>query len=161
NSERLADYGSATNVGIPRWVRGPMRRQRASSFVHDRGGAVSLLTAVSLAALLMVAAIVIDVGSLYFARRALQSTNDAAALAAVKDPAAAASVPGAVFARTGYASVSLPVDTGVYTPNATLTAEQRFVVGNVDVNAVRVRANIQQPGYFPSLFGLSKLTPLA
>jgi len=135
-------------------------RQRMTTLARDRAGAVSVLTAVSIAMLLMVAAIVIDIGSLYFARRALQSTNDAAALAAVQNPSSAAAVAQSVFARNGYSPVMLTVATGVYTPDESLTAEQRFIVSDTDVNAVRVRANIRQPGYFTALFGLSKLVPL-
>ncbi|HTT96770.1 MAG TPA: pilus assembly protein TadG-related protein [Rhizomicrobium sp.] len=121
---------------------------------------MSVFTAISIAMLLMIAGIVIDVGSLYFARRSLQSTDDAAALAAVQNPSSALSVAQSVFAQNGYSGETLTVDTGVYTPDENLTAEQRFVVSNTNVNAVRVRANIKEPGYFTTLFGLSKLIPL-
>jgi uncharacterized membrane protein len=65
-----------------------------------------------------------------------------------------------VFVQNGYPSVSLTVDKGTYTPDETLTAEQRFVVTDTQINAVRIVANIQEPGYFTAVFGLSKLIPL-
>jgi len=139
----------------------PALRHRTCAFTRDQSGAVSVLTAISIAMLLAIAALVIDVGSLYFARRSLQSANDAAALAAVQDPSNAAAVAQAVLDRNGYTSVALTVATGVYTPDETLSASQRFVISNDDVNAVRVGASIEKPGYFATLFGLSKLIPLA
>jgi uncharacterized membrane protein len=135
-------------------------RRWMSSFVRDRTGAVSILTAVSIAMLLSVAAIVIDVGSLYFARRALQSTNDAAALAAVQNPSSAAATVQSVFARNGYSAEILTVTTGVYTPDESLRAEDRFVASDTGFNAVRVRSSLQRSGYFAGLFGFSKLVTL-
>lgn len=137
-----------------------MLRRSTSYFLRDRTGAVSVLTAVSIAMLLTIAAIVIDIGSLYFARRELQSTNDAAALAAVQNPSAATAVAQSVFSRNGYSAVALTVTTGTYTPDETLTAEQRFVASDTGINAVKVRANIKQPGYFTALFGMTRLIPL-
>lgn len=115
------------------------------------------MAAVSIAMLLAIAAIVIDAGSLFFARRALQSTDDAAALAAVQDPANADAVAASVFAQNGYSGQTLTVTTGTYTADESLSAENRFAASNSDVNAVRVRATIQKSGYFAALFGLSNL----
>src|ERR1700722_4618869 len=129
-------------------------------FLRDQGGAISIIAALSLMMLMAIAAIVIDVGSLYFARRALQSTNDAAALAAVQDPANASDVAAFVFPQNGYSGQNLAVTTGVYAPDESLSVSNRFTAGGSAVNAVRVIATVQQHNYFASLFGLSNLSTL-
>src|SRR5271170_7088240 len=126
-------------------------------FLRDQSGTISVVAALSLMMLLAVAAIVIDAGSLYYARRSLQSTNDAAALAAVQNPANAAAVAAAVFARNGYASPNLTVTTGVYTADESLSAADRFASASSGINAVRVRAALQQSTNFAPLFGLNRL----
>lgn len=128
--------------------------------MRDQRGVVSLLAAISLTLLLAVAAIVIDVGSLYFQRRSLQSATDAAALAAVQYPESAASVATSVFSQNGYVDENLTVATGVYTADETIAADNRFATSDSNVNAVRVVANIKKPAYFAGLFGLSRLVPL-
>jgi uncharacterized membrane protein len=110
--------------------------------------------------LLALAALVIDVGSLYFARRSLQATNDAAALAAVQDWPNANAVAASVFAQNGYSGQSLTVTTGTYTADESLDADARFVPSGSNVNAVRVIATLQQPNYLGSIFGLSSLSAL-
>ena len=129
-------------------------------FLRDQGGAISVIAALSLMMLLAIAAIVIDVGSLYLARRALQSTNDAAALAAVQDPANASDVAAFVFSQNGYSGQNLAVTTGVYAPDESLSVSNRFTAGSSGVNAVRVIATVRQHNYFASLFGLSNLSTL-
>lgn len=115
-----------------------------------------MVAALSITILLAIAAIVVDTGSLYFARRNLQSANDAAALAAVQNPGSADAVAAAVFARNGYSGTTLTVTTGVYTADESLSAENRFAAANSGINAVRVRATMQQPSYFAPLFGLAQ-----
>lgn len=137
-----------------------MFRRWIALFARDQAGAVSVLAAVSIMMLLGIAAIVVDVGSLYFARRALQSTDDAAVLAAVQDPADAAAVAQSVFTQNGYSGETLTITTGVYTPDESLSAENRFAASDEDVNAVRVRASVKRSGYFAALFGLSNLVTL-
>jgi uncharacterized membrane protein len=126
--------------------------------LRDQSGAISVVAALSIMMLLAVAAIVIDAGSLYYARRALQATNDAAALAAVQDPDAAAAVATAIFTQNGYSNQTLSVTTGTYTADESLDANSRFVASGSGVNAVQVIASLQQQGYFASLFGLSNLS---
>ncbi len=129
-------------------------------FLRDQGGAISVIAALSIMMLLAVAAIVIDAGSLYYARRALQSTNDAAALAAVQNPASASAVALSVFAQNGYSTPTLIVTSGTYTADESLSVSNRFVAGSPDVNAVRVTATVQQHNYLASIFGLSNLSTL-
>jgi uncharacterized membrane protein len=135
-------------------------RKVRRGFARDEAGAVSVFTAVSIAMLLAIAAIVIDVGALFFARRSLQSVNDAAALAAVQAPSDAAAVAQSVFARNGYVGEQLTITQGVYTPDESLSAEARFTPSQTGVNAVRIGARTEKAGYFTDLFGLSRLIPL-
>src|SRR5580658_7830400 len=104
--------------------------------LRDQSGAISLVAALSIMVLLAIAAIVVDIGSLYFARRNLQSTNDAAALAAVQDPNNASAVAASVFANNGYSSPTLTVTTGIYTADESLSADNRFATASSGVNAV-------------------------
>jgi uncharacterized membrane protein len=128
--------------------------------LKDQSGAISIVGALSLMMLLALAAIVIDIGSLYFARRNLQATSDAAALAAVQNPSNASAVAASVFASNGYASPALTVTIGTYTADESLSAENRFVAANSGVNAVQVRATVQKSAYFAPLFSLSNLFSL-
>jgi uncharacterized membrane protein len=128
--------------------------------LRDRRAAVSVLAAISLTLLFAIAAIVIDIGSLYFQRRVLQSTTDAAALAAVQNPGTAESVANSVFTQNGYSGETLTITTGTYTANESVDADNRFVASNANINAVRVQANIDTQRYFAGIFGLSRFIPL-
>ncbi len=129
-------------------------------FLSDQGGAVSIIAALSIMMLLAIAAIVIDTGSLYLARRGLQAANDAAALAAVQDPDNAPAVAADVFARNGYSGESLSVTTGTYSADESLDANDRFNASGTDINAVEVVATIEQHNYLAPLFGLPNLSQL-
>jgi uncharacterized membrane protein len=126
-------------------------------FLSSRSGAVSIISALSLMTLLAVAAITIDVGSLYFARRNLQAANDAAALAAVQNPANATAIAEAIFSRNGYSGETLTVSTGTYIADETLDAGDRFTADPAAANAVRVRVSIPRNTHFAWVFGLGNL----
>ena len=126
------------------------------NFLSDGSGAISIIGALSIAMLVALAAVVIDAGSLYYARRNLQATSDAAALAAVQNPSNASAIAASVFSSNGYANPSLVVTTGVYTANESSSAQSRFSASASGVNAVRVRATLQQPTYFSTYFGLGR-----
>ena len=130
---------------------------RPRRFWRDTDGAISIVAALSLFFLLALAAIVIDIGSLYYGRRNLQAATDAAALAAVQDPANAQAVAADVFARNGYSDT--PVATiGVYTADESLSAEARFTPQSSGVNAVRVSATHLQRNYLAGIFGFGSST---
>jgi uncharacterized membrane protein len=130
-------------------------------FWRDEQGAISIVAALSLFFLLALAAIVIDVGSLYYSRRNLQAVTDAAALAAVQNPANAMAVATDVFSRNGYSDETLNVVIGVYDADESLSAAARFTPGSSGVNAVRVRATRRQKTYLAGIFGLGNLSTLA
>lgn len=135
---------------------GRNRPQGRSGFLQNQSGAISLVAALSIAMLVAVAAIVIDAGSLYYARRNLQATSDAAALAAVQNPAQASAIAASVFSDNGYANPTLVVTTGTYTANEALAVQSRFTASASGVNAVRVHASWRQPTYFATFFGLGR-----
>lgn len=124
-------------------------------FLRDDSGAVSAVSALSLFMLLAIAALVIDSGALYFQRRDQQAVTDAAALAAVQNPASAASIAAAVFSQNNYQGQSLTVNAGTYTADETVAASSRFASPGSDLNAVRVRASLPGRAYFAGLFGLN------
>ncbi|HUD51492.1 TadE/TadG family type IV pilus assembly protein, partial [Parvibaculum sp.] len=62
---------------------GPVRRG-LRNFRRDESAAVSLIAVATIFMVLAVATIVIDAGSILFARRTLQNATDAAALSAVQ-----------------------------------------------------------------------------
>jgi uncharacterized membrane protein len=128
-------------VNILSRVIGRMRR--------DRRGTVTIIAAASMTMLIAAAALAVDMGSVYLGDRRLQGIADAAALAAADgsaDPAGAAqraidanAAPGATLAAT---------TPGAYTPDATLTADRRFVPGNTPTNAARVDLTQDVPLFF-------------
>lgn len=108
--------------------------------------------------LLAIAALVIDSGALYFQRRDQQAVTDAAALAAVQNPASAASIAAAVFSRNNYQGQTLTVSAGTYAADESITASNRFSSPGSDPNAVRVRASLPRHAHFAGLFGLTSPT---
>lgn len=131
---------------------------RLRPFLRANSGAISVVSALSLFMLLAIAALVVDTGALYFARRDQQAVTDAAALAAVQDPVEAASIAAAVFTRNNYQGQTLTVSAGTYTANETVSAESRFSPAGSDMNAVRVRASLPGRAYFAGFFGLTSPT---
>lgn len=127
-------------------------------FLRDGSGAISAVSALSLFMLLTVAALVIDSGALYFARRDQQAVTDAAAMAAVQNPANASGIAAAVFSRNNYQGPNLTVSAGTYMADESASAENRFSSPGSDINAVRVRASLPRHAYFAGLFGWNSPT---
>lgn len=127
-------------------------------FLRHDGGAISVVSALSLFMLLAIAALVVDSGALYFQRRDQQAVTDAAALAAVQNPASAASIAAAVFSRNRYQGQTLTVSAGTYTADEAVKAAGRFSPAGSDINAVRIRASLKRRAYFAGLFGLGSPT---
>jgi uncharacterized membrane protein len=127
-------------------------------FLRDQRGVTSVVTAISLVALMGVAALVIDTGASHFARRDQQAVTDAAAMAAVQNPASAASIAAGVFTTNGYQAPSLTVTAGTYSANESLNVANRFAAAATGINAVRVRASMPRRSYFAGFFGLGDPT---
>jgi uncharacterized membrane protein/CheY-like chemotaxis protein len=147
----LTRIASLLRSSKARAKHGPIRE-----FASDRKGAISIVAALSIAMLVGIAALVVDAGSLYAARRNLQAASDAAAMAAVQNPSSASAIAASVFAGNGFSGQTLTVTTGVYTPDETLSASNRFAASTTNINAVRVRASIQKATFFSPFFGLGR-----
>lgn len=115
---------------------------RTSSEARDERGAVAVITAISMVTLLGMAAIVIDVGAIYFERTQLQTGADAAAIAIAQNcakgdcgdiSATATSLAGG-NANDGASAADASVDTSqnlVSVNTGTLTSGGQHALANV------------------------------
>lgn len=137
-------------------------------FAGDERGVISVMAVGGLLLALAVAMIVIDTGAMLYARRDLQAATDAAALGAVRhlqtreETRAAAE---AIFDLNGFQSAGTEVWRGVYDPDPSKPAINRFTaegdgVDETDINAVRIRKTAESPTYFARLFGFEGLTDI-
>ena len=113
--------------------------------IRSNQGQATVLTVVFLVVLLAMAALVLDVGSWYRAKRAAQSTADAAALAgaqALPDPGTASSLAQQYAAKNG----------GIGTGNVTLSSQ----ITSNDSITVQVKRNA--PGFFAKIFGVKSVS---
>ena len=127
-------------------------------FAADEGGVVSILAVAAIVAAIGVSVIVIDAGSLLYAKRQLQAATDAAAMAAVRDLNKAGGDPVAraqeVFDANNVVTTKDPeVISGGYNADESKSAEDRFDEGASTPNAVKVIARIDSPTYFAQFFG--------
>lgn len=128
---------------------GPMAKARQT-------GAVSIMAAASLAAVVASALLAVDLGSLFYTQRHLQGVADNAALSAVSDLANATHIATDTAAQNDFTAPgahgnTLAVVTGRYdttTPDAAY--QGTFVPGGdpVEQNAVQVTVTTQQPYFF-------------
>ncbi|TCJ17970.1 hypothetical protein EZJ19_03435 [Parasulfuritortus cantonensis] len=117
-------------------------------------GAISILAAVSMAALLAAAMMAVDLGSLFYTKRELQKVADTAALSAVSDLPNAALIATDTASQNGFSipgahTNTMEVTTGRYdstTPDGVYLGT--FMPGGTDQNAVQVRVTTQQPYFF-------------
>lgn len=142
---------------------GPVRR-RLRNFRRDESAAVSLIAVATIFVVLAVATIVIDAGSILFARRTLQNATDAAALSAVQHLDNAQSTALQAMVENEYSEENLTsVEIGAYDsdPDSGKAPRDRFSAldaGDPSVNAVRVSATAQAPTYFARVFGASNFS---
>ncbi|MDH7638407.1 TadG family pilus assembly protein [Sphingomonas oryzagri] len=119
---------------------------------RDRRGAVTIIAAGSLIALLAATALAVDMGSVYLNSRRLQGVADAAALAAAgaKDPTGAARQ---AIAINGLAAAQVAALTqGSYTADASLAPGQRYAAGAFPTNAAQVTLEQDVPLFFARAF---------
>ncbi len=122
----------------------------ALTFARQCQGAIAPLTAVVMTVIIGFAAIGLDVGSFYLARRTLQTTADLAAIAAANDIGNARKAALATITAAGYPADTLTsIETGTYFADKALAVDQRFKTsGSSPVNAVRIALNSQTPMFF-------------
>lgn len=138
-------------------------RQFLRRYGRDERGVISVMGAGALVLALAVAMIVIDTGSMLYARRDLQAATDAAALGAVRQIGNAQAAAESILEMNGYGAGDAPVVTpGMYTANPALNRLARFDPGadEDDFNAIRVIKRAQSPTYFARLFGFGNLTTI-
>jgi uncharacterized membrane protein len=118
-----------------------------AAFAADRRGGVTLMFAAAIFVLFGFGAMAVDVGSFFYEKRRQQTANDLAALAAAGDLPRARAAAEATATRNGFAPGTIEtVQHGIYTADAGLPVEQRFVPGPAaTANAVRVRMKAVTP----------------
>ncbi len=120
---------------------------------RDRRGGVTIIMAGSIITLLTATALAVDVGSLYVAKRSLQGTADAAALAAVDVPSDPTGAAQRTIAASGSNTATVSVLTpGAYTPDSALTPSTRFTANATPANATSLTLVQDVPVYFSSVF---------
>lgn len=140
---------------------------------RSRAGNVAVITAAFAPIAAMMAAMAIDTGAISTQKRALQGHADMAALVAASDLLNAERVAQAYLAdngRTGIeiarseggeevrstAGATMRVETGRYTADKSLSASERFIVGQEPLNAARVSLSEPQHRFFDFLGASSK-----
>jgi uncharacterized membrane protein len=141
---------------------------RLKTLCADRSGAVAPIVAVLGTALVLTAALALDVGAYYSGDRKLQAATEAAALHAAGDPANALARARDYLQRNGYAaSVIRSVQAGRYCPDKSLPATGRFFAsaaaspcpGNGLPNAVRVKTRQSGVPYILAMLGGAAAIP--
>ncbi len=118
-------------------------------FSADERGNIAIIGAASLLLVIACAALGVDVGSIFADKRRTQSAADLAAIVAASDITNASRAAAATVAKNNYPPGSLvAVEPGVYTADASLKPQQRFVPAATPANAVRVTMQTQTPLYF-------------
>ena len=124
-------------------------RRLLGAFARDRRGAIAILSALLMTALVGFTALGVDVGAVYLDRRKAQSVADLAALAAASNIANADAAAGDTIARNRLRDAAYTLEYGVYTPNPALAPDKRFVVSaKASANAARVTLDTTTPLFF-------------
>lgn len=124
-------------------------RELLGSFARDRRGAIAILSALLMTALVGFTALGVDVGAVYLDRRKAQSVADLAALAAASNIAHADAAAGDTIARNRLRDAAYKLEYGIYSPNPALAPDKRFVVSaKTAANAARVTLDTTTPLFF-------------
>lgn len=119
-----------------------MRNHTGTASIRDERGAVAIIVAAMIAALIGVLALVVDVGMLYQQRRQLQTAVDSAALAAAMEIAEGRNTTAAQTVGSSYVTqnkgTTAPVSTTVTFPSG---------------SQVRVAATVDRDLWFARVFG--------
>jgi hypothetical protein len=141
-------------------VTGPARPRKRSRLREDRGQAL-VITAGALVPLLIIAAFVVDIGQAYWAKRALQRSADAAALAGAQDLPNGAQARASAYGYSGRSDGRNHSITGTVTrvcvPGDTSSPEPVPPrCGQAHRVSVRERATIDT--FFARVFGVGSIT---
>ena len=126
--------------------------RRLRQLRRDQRGAVAIVIAFSLPAVIGFAAVSVDLGSVYLTTRHLQGVADLAAMAAARDlPNAQSAAQATVGDNTFASSVSAQVTTGQYVADPNTPPASRFTAGSASPTAAKVVLTTQAPLYFGQL----------
>ena len=137
------------------------RSAKPRSFFENRDGSVTIMSVFMTVVLIGMAAMAIDVGEFYVAKRKQQTATDIAAVVAAGDLAHAQNAAAANLVANGFpASALVSVELGTYSPDPTIAASQRFVAGTTGTpNAVRVTVRSTVPFVFGGIFSAANAAP--
>lgn len=132
----------------------PSVREGWRAFRNDERASLALIGATLMPLVIGCAALAVDLGAIYADRRRTQSAADIAAMVAATNIAVAANAATAAAIQNKYpASAVSTVELGVYTANAALSPQSRFVTsGSTGANAVRVTMQTTTPLTFARFF---------
>ncbi|WP_419825701.1 TadG family pilus assembly protein [Sphingomonas sp.] len=123
-----------------------------SRLLGDRRGIATLVTALTLMVMMASAALAVDLGTLYVAKRRLQGVADDAALAAATVP----SDPAGAARRTVQANgldASVAATSGRYSADRATPSSDRFSAGGATPDAVQVTLTQDAPLFFGRTLG--------
>lgn len=128
-------------------------------FAQDGRGSMAIFGALVVTASIWFAALAVDLGSLYLAKRQAQAAVDLAAIAAARDIPHAEQEARAALAANHIETISgLEVVAGSYVPSAGMAPASRFTPNDAPANAVRIRLTTETPLYLAaSMLGKDKI----
>lgn len=130
-------------------------------FRTDERGAVAVIVAASSAMILGLAALAVDLGSVFLQTRKLQGMADLAALSAARDLAHAQSAAEATAAANGWSKpLVAEVTLGTYAADPAVPRSERFAVGGAPATAVRVTLRSQADLFFGAAILGRATTPI-
>lgn len=132
-------------------MRRPRPKGGVRRFLSSTGANVATMAAIVAPLAISVGALAVDEASLYVERREAQSVTDLAAIAATQKIGEAEDVARATFSENGL-EPDARIETGRYTPDASLPIGERFKVDAAPANAVRVTFSKTGRLYFAQAF---------
>jgi uncharacterized membrane protein len=131
---------------------------RIQCFLRDRRASVAVSSALLISVVVGVAAIAVDVGTVFVDRRKAQNVVDLAAIAAVSDLVNAEKAAGATIMRNKLADTAFTISYGTYSPDPSVAPSKRFASSaSASANAARVTLTSATPLYFgKALIGTEK-----
>jgi len=118
---------------------------------RDRLGAVAMLAAVMLPAMMFFSGLTVDLGLALLKKRQLQAATDMAALAAAESVGSASTIVPEMLAINGFSGAQIvSLTTGSYTPNPQVASSQRYVAGGSPTQALALTTSFAVPMQFVS-----------
>lgn len=115
---------------------------------RDRRGGIATMAAIGSGLACLLAAVVIDGGSIALAARRAQSAADLGALAAARDLTNAQRAAEATAQANVGQDLQVTTVTGAYVPNASVAPDQRFSIEGTNANAARVTVTMPAQVWF-------------